>query len=59
MRPVVVVEVDTAAIVLGPAVELPQIEVAGTQVVVYDVEDHRNALLVGALDEPLERTGPP
>jgi len=55
MRPVVVVEVDAAALVLGPAVELPQIEVARAQVVVHDVEDHRDALLVGALDESLER----
>ena len=31
VRPVVVVEVDSAAIVLAPAVELPQIEVAGAQ----------------------------
>ena len=55
VRPVVVVEVDPAEIVLGPAVELPKIEVARAQVVVNDVEDHRDAMLVGALDEPLER----
>ena len=53
--PVVVVEVDSAAIVLGPAVELPKIEVAGAQVVVNNVQDHRDALLVGALDELFER----
>ena len=53
--PVVVVEVDPAAIVLGPAVELPKIEVAGAQVVVDHVQDHRDALLVGALDELFER----
>ena len=53
--PLVVVEVDAAAIVLGPAVELLQIEVARAQVVVNNVENHRNALLVGALDELLER----
>lgn len=55
VRPVVVVEVDAAAMVLGPAVELPQVEVTRAQVVVHDVEDHRDALLVGTLDEPLER----
>ena len=55
LGPVVVVEVDSAAIVLGPAVELPEIEVAGAQVVVNDVQDHRDALLMGALDEPFER----
>ena len=55
VRPVVVVEVDAAAIVLAPAVELPEIEVARAEVVVNDVEDHRDALLVGALDELLER----
>ena len=55
MRPVVVVEVDSAAIVLGPAVELPKIEVPRAKVVVNDVEDHRDAVSVGALDELLER----
>ena len=53
--PVVVVEVDSAAIVLAPAVELPKIEIAGAQVVVNNVQDHRDALLVGALDELFER----
>ncbi len=53
--PVVVVEVDSAAIVLAPAVELPEIEVAGAQVVVDHVEDHRDAFLMGTLDELLER----
>ena len=51
---VVVVEVDSAVIVLGPAVELPKIKVAGAQVVVNNVQDHGDALLVGALDEPFE-----
>ena len=55
MRPVIVVEVDSTAIVLGPAVELPQIEVARAKVVVNDVEDHCDAVFVGALDELLER----
>jgi hypothetical protein len=55
MRPVVVVEVDATAVVLGPAVELPQIEVARAQVVVHDVQDHRDTLLVSAFDESLER----
>ncbi len=54
---VVVVEIDPAALVLGPAVELPEVEVAGAEVVVDDVEDHRDPLPVGALDELLERAG--
>ena len=59
MRPVIVVEVDATAIVLGPAVELPQIEVARAQVVVHDVEDHRDALLWARLTNRLNATGPP
>ena len=55
LGPVVVVEVNSAAIVLGPAIELPKIEVARAQVVVNNVQDHRDTLLVGALDELLER----
>ena len=52
--PVIVVEVDAAAIVLGPAVKLPEIKVTWPQVVIDNVEDHCNAMLMRALDELLE-----
>ena len=55
----VVVEVDAAAVVLAPAVEPPQVEVARAEVVVDDVEDDREAVLVRGLDELLEALGPP
>ena len=53
--PVVVVKVDSTAIILEPAVKLPKIKVAGTQMVVDNVQEHRDTLLMGALDELLER----
>ena len=56
---VVVVEVDPTAIVLAPAIELPKIQVAGTQVVVNYVKDDCNSLLMSALDELLEPQGTP
>src|SRR4029077_6199613 len=55
IRPVIVVEVDSAAVVLGPAVELPKIEVPRAKVVVNNVGDYCDAMAVGALDELLER----
>lgn len=51
---VIVVEVDATAIVFAPAVELPKIEVAGAQVVVNNVQDHRDARSVGRLDKLFE-----
>src|SRR4030067_20501 len=39
VRRVFIVKVDSAAIVLGPAVELPQIEVTRPKMIVNDVED--------------------
>ena len=54
----VVVEVDAALVVLAPAVELPEVEVARAEVVVDDVEDHRDPALVRGLDERLEALGP-
>ena len=56
-RALVVVEVDAALAVLAPAVELPQREVARAEVVDDDVEDDRDAVPVGLLDEALERVG--
>jgi hypothetical protein len=56
---VVVVEVDAALVVLGPPVELPQVEIRRPEVVEDDVEDDRDAVLVGVLDEALEGVGPP
>ena len=58
-RAPVVVEVDAALAVLGPAVELPEVEVARAEVVVDDVEDHGDAALVGGFDERLEAPRPP
>jgi hypothetical protein len=52
--PIVVVEVDTAAIVFAPAIELPQIEVAGAEMIVNNVQDDSDALLVSALDKPFK-----
>ena len=40
--------------VLAPAVKLPQIEIAGAEVVVDDVQDHRQAGSMRRFDEPLE-----
>ena len=54
-RAPVVVEVDAAAVVLAPAVEPPQVEVARAEVVVDDVEDDREPVAVGLADELLER----
>ena len=42
-------------IVLGPAVELPEIEIPRAKVVVNNIEDHCDAVSVSALDELLER----
>ena len=53
----VVVEVDAAAVVLAPAVEPPQVQVRRTEVVEDDIHDDRDAVLVGRLDEALERVG--
>ena len=55
MGPVIVVEVDSTAIVLGPAVELPKIEIPRAKVVVNNVENDCDAVSVRALDELLER----
>src|ERR1043166_4080120 len=55
MRPVIVVEVDSTAIVLGPAVELPKIKIPRAKVVVHNIENHCDAMSVSALDELLER----
>ena len=54
----VVVEVDPAAVALGPAVEPPQVEVRRAEVVVDDVDDHGDPVRVGVADEPLERVRP-
>ena len=56
-RPFVVVKANAAATILGPAVALPKVEVTRPKVVVNDVEDHRDALGVSVLDEPLEPQG--
>ena len=50
-RLVVVVEVDAALVVLAPAVESPEVEVARAEVVVDDVEDDADAALVRLADE--------
>lgn len=55
VRPVIVVEVDATVIVLGPAVEMPKIEIPRAKVVVNNVEDHCDTMAVSALDELLER----
>ena len=56
MRPVIVVEVDSTAIVLGPAVELPKIKIPGPKWLLNNIEDHCDAVvLMSALDELLER----
>src|SRR6185295_18260015 len=55
LGPVIVVEVDATAVVLGPPVELPKVEIPRPKVVVNDIEDHGDAMTVGALDELLER----
>jgi len=59
MRPVIVVETDSTVIVLGPTVELPKIEIPRAKMVVNNIEDHCDAVCVGALDELLEPKGPP
>ena len=51
----VVVEVDATLVVLAPPVELPQVQVARTEVVVDHVEDHRDSPLVRLAHERLER----
>ena len=47
----VVVEVDSALVVLAPAVELPQVEVRGAEVVVDDVDDDGQTVPVTHLDQ--------
>src|SRR4029450_8898722 len=54
MHPVIVVEIDSTVIVLGSAVELPKIEIPRAKVVVNNIEDHCDAVCVGALDELLD-----
>ena len=54
LRMPVVVEVDAAHAVFAPAVKLPQIEIAGAEVVVDDVQNHRQAGSMRRFDEPLE-----
>src|SRR5690606_24870303 len=54
--PVVVVEVDAAAIVSNlPAVEVPQVEIARTEVIVDHVHDDGEAVLVRGTDEAAQR----
>ena len=55
---VVVVEVDAAAVALGPAVEPPQVEVRRSEMVVDDVDDDRDAPGVRIAHERLERVRP-
>ena len=53
----VVVEIDPAFLGTSgraPAVELPEVEVVGAEVVVDDVEDDGDATTVGGIDEPAE-----
>ena len=57
LGPPVVEEVDAPQVVLGPAVEPPQVHVLGAEVVVYDVEDHGNPPAVAFLDERLQGPG--
>ena len=53
----VVVEVDAALVVLAPAVEPPEVEVARAEMVVDDVEDHGDPAPMRGLDEGLEAVG--
>ena len=53
----VVVEVDAALVVLAPAVELPEVEVARAEMVVDDVEDHRDPAPMRGFDEGLKPLG--
>jgi len=57
-RTAVVVEVDAALVVLGPAVEAPQVEIGGPEVVVDHVQEDRDAALVGLAHERLETVRP-
>ena len=50
----VVIKIDAALVVLLPAVELPEVQVAGTKVVVDHVQDHGQAALVCLPYEGLE-----
>ena len=54
----VVVEVDAALVVLLPAIELPQVEIARTEVVVDHIQDDGDAALVRLPDELLEAVRP-
>ena len=54
---VVVVEVDPAAVVFAPAVKAPQVQIAGAEVVVDHVQDHRKALGMRLADKGLEGLG--
>ena len=58
LRAVVVVEVDAALVVLLPAIELPQVEIARTEVVVDHIQDDGDAALVRLPDELLEAVRP-
>src|SRR5437764_6964100 len=44
VRAVVVIEIDASVVIsIAPAIEAPKIEIAGTEVVVNHVNDHRDA----------------
>src|SRR6185436_20312339 len=52
--PGVLVEVDPALAVLRPAVELPQVEIGRPEMVVDDVQDHRDPGGMSVADERLQ-----
>ena len=54
----VLVEVDAAAVVLAPAVESPQVQVAWPEVVVHHIQNYCKALAMGLLHEILELRRP-
>ena len=58
MATVVLKEINTAAVVLTPAVKPPQIEIRRAEVVVHHIQNHREAILMGLLDEFLKRLRP-
>ena len=51
---VVVIEIDAPAVLLPPAVESPQIQVARSQMVIDHIENDGDPVLVGCFDEFLE-----
>jgi len=52
--PPIVVKIDPALAIFAPAVELPEIEVAGAKMVVDHIQDHAEAGLMSRFDKPLE-----